>query len=62
MFDDKGKEILPRGNTEQLIDPETNEFVAELDRLDEKREYKVATPQLNDLIVFNENAISVPLK
>jgi hypothetical protein len=62
LFDDTGKEIFPRGNTEQLIDPETNEFVAEFDRLDEKKEYKVATPQLKDLIVLNENRISVPMK
>lgn len=62
LFDDKGKEIFPLNDTEQLINPETNEFVAVFDRLDEKREYKVATPQLNDLIVFNDNIISVPLK
>ena len=62
LIDDKGKVILPRGGSEILIDPETNEFMTEFDGLDQNREYKVATPQLNDLTIFNENKISVPLK
>jgi len=61
LIDDKGKVITPSGS-EILINPETNEFMTEFDGLDQNREYKVATPQLNDLTIFNENKISVPLK
>ncbi|HZK84210.1 MAG TPA: hypothetical protein VFC58_05930 [Desulfosporosinus sp.] len=62
LIDDKGKVILPRGGSEILIDPETNEFMAEFDTLDKNIEYKVATPQLNDITIFKEYKISIPLK
>ena len=61
LIDDKGKVIIPSGS-EILIDPDTNEFMTQFDSLNPNREYKVATPQLNDLQILKENKISVPLK
>ncbi|MDA8226763.1 MAG: hypothetical protein M0T74_03505 [Desulfitobacterium hafniense] len=61
LIDDKGKVIIPSGS-EILIDPDTNEFMTQFDSLDPNRECKVATLQLNDLIILNENKISVPKK
>lgn len=61
LLDNNGKVIYP-GDSDILVDPETNEFVAEFNGLDPNMAYKVATPRLNDLIVFDQYKISVPLK
>jgi len=62
LLDEKGNTVFPKDGGEQLIDPETNEFVARFNRLDSNKEYKVATPQLNDLEVLMDNKITVPLR
>ena len=62
LFDDQGKQIFPLSNTEQRIDPETNQFIVHFDGLDNNREYKVATPKLNDLEVLDGNKIIIPLE
>ena len=62
LFDDQGSQIFPTQNTEQLIDPETNQFIVQFDGLDENKEYKISTPRLNDLEVLDKYKIVIPLE
>lgn len=62
LFDDQGKQVFPANNTEQLIDPKTNQFIVQFDGLDENKEYQIATPRLNDLEVLDKYKIVIPLE